>query len=73
MMTKKELREMEELLRHRKTTWLERNATLIVILFWIIVAILILGCNTTNEVKKCCEKTAQEVYEYEGWTIDNVE
>ena len=24
------------------------------------------------EYKDCCKKTAQEVYEYEGWTIDHV-
>ena len=35
---------------------------LIVILFWVIVI-------TINGHKKCCIKTAQEVYEYEGWVI----
>ena len=24
------------------------------------------------EYKDCCKKTVQEVYEYEGWTIDHV-
>ena len=28
------------------------------------------SCGNTNEVKKCCKKTTQEVYEYEGLTID---
>ena len=26
--------------------------------------------NRINGHKKCCVKTAQEVYEYEGWVID---
>ena len=40
----------------------------IILLAWIIVGI----SNNMNRVdghKKCCVKTAQEVYEYEGWIV----
>jgi len=41
----------------------------IILITWIIVGI----SNNMNRVdghKKCCVKTAQEVYEYEGWIVD---
>ena len=40
----------------------------IILITWIIVGI----SNNMNRVdghKKCCVKTAQEVYEYEGWIV----
>ena len=39
---------------------------LIVIVFWIITA-MFLSMRTS---KTCCERTVQEVYEYEGLVID---
>jgi len=40
----------------------------IILLAWIVV--MALNNNRVNGHKKCCVKTAQEVYEYEGWVID---
>ena len=39
----------------------------IILLAWIIV--MVINNNRVNGHKKCCVKTAQEVYEYEGWTV----
>jgi len=36
-------------------------------LMLIVLVMLLSSCGTT---KNCCEKTAQEVYEYEGWVVD---
>ena len=41
----------------------------IILLTWI-VAMALNNNNRINGHKKCCVKTAQEVYEYEGWIID---
>ena len=41
----------------------------IILLTWIVVMALN-NNNRINGHKKCCVKTAQEVYEYEGWVID---
>ena len=38
-----------------------------ILLTWIIV--MVINNDRTNGHKKCCIKTAQEVYEYEGLTI----
>ena len=38
-----------------------------ILLTWIIV--MVIDNNRINGHKKCCIKTAQEVYEYEGWVI----
>ena len=38
---------------------------LIVIVFWIIVTMFMLNID-----KSCCERTVQEVYEYEGLYVD---
>ena len=40
---------------------------LVVILFWLVVITLLSSCTTS---KKCCIKTAQEVYEYEGLIVE---
>ena len=48
---------------------IERNVAEIIIL-GILLIILLSSCGSTNKVKKCCAKTAQEVYEYEGLTIE---
>ena len=37
------------------------------LLTWIIV--MVIDNSRINGHKKCCIKTAQEVYEYEGWVI----
>ena len=42
----------------------------IVILTIIVILLSMSSCGSTNKVKKCCAKTAQEVYEYEGLTIE---
>ena len=49
---------------------------------FIVVLTLISGCGSDfqlhgvfadKELKKCCEKTVQAVYDYEGLTVDDVE
>ena len=39
----------------------------IILLTWIVV--MVVNNNRINGHKKCCVKTAQEVYEYEGWIV----
>ena len=34
------------------------------------VVVLTTYCVNNIEGKECCEKTAQEVYEYEGWVVN---
>jgi PBP1b-binding outer membrane lipoprotein LpoB len=34
--------------------------------------VMISSCTITKEKKDCCKKTAQEVYEYEGLTMDKL-
>ena len=36
------------------------------------VASILLSGVCFAQTSECCQKTAQEVYEYEGWTIDHV-
>ena len=48
---------------------------LIVIVFWIIAIVLMSSCGSVNKcgkkkLKKCCEKTSQAVYEYEGLVVE---
>ena len=48
---------------------------LIVIVFWMIVTVLMSSCGSVNKcgkkkLKKCCIKTAQQVYEYESLVIE---
>ena len=40
----------------------------IILLAWII-AMFMDNTGRVNGHKKCCIKTAQEVYEYEGWVV----
>jgi hypothetical protein len=40
----------------------------LMLLLWII-AMFVNNTNKVNGHKKCCIKTAQEVYEYEGWVV----
>ena len=42
----------------------------IMILAALVLVMSMSSCGSSNEVKKCCKKTAQEVYEYEGLTIE---
>lgn len=37
------------------------------------VVVLTTYCVNNAEGKECCEKTAQEVYEYEGWVVADCE
>ena len=43
----------------------------ITILAMLIIVMSMSSCGGTKEMKPCCKKTAQAVYEYEGWTIDH--
>ena len=40
----------------------------IILITWIIL-MFVSNMNRVDGHKKCCIKTAQEVYEYEGWII----
>ena len=55
----------------------ERNLNRIYVLSGLVLITMVVmamsSCGTTKRVKKCCEKTVQEVYEYEGWVIDDCE
>ena len=42
-----------------------------IIIIGLITIVFLSSCGNTKEMKDCCKKTAQEVYEYEGWTIDH--
>ena len=47
---------------------IERNLAEIIIISIFIIAFS--SCGSTKEMKECCKKTAQEVYEYEGLVVD---
>ena len=47
-----------------------RNAVLIPLIILISMLIFCSSCGSSNEIKKCCKNTVQEVYEYEGLTIE---
>ena len=52
---------------------IEKNLAEIIVITVFIVCFS--SCGNTKQIqeepmKDCCKKTAQEVYEYEGWTID---
>ena len=63
----------------------EKLATFLLVYYYtifIVVLTLISGCGSDfqlhgvfadKELKKCCEKTVQAVYDYEGLTVDDVE
>ena len=63
----------------------EKLATFLLVYYYtifIVVLTLISGCGSDfqlhgvfgdKKLKKCCEKTVQAVYDYEGLTIDDVE
>ena len=41
--------------------------------FMLVMAIMFLlmsSCGSSKHTKKCCERTAQEVYEYKGLTVE---
>ena len=47
-----------------------------IIVISIFLIIFLSSCGNSKQIKEkemkdCCKKTAQEVYEYEGWTIDH--
>ena len=48
---------------------IEKNVAELIVL-GIFLIILLSSCGSTNKVKKCCQKTGQEVYEYEGLTVN---
>jgi len=48
---------------------IERNVAEL-IMVGVISLILMTSCGSTKEIKECCKKTAQKVYEYEGLTIE---
>ena len=51
----------------------DKKARNIVIGTWILLVLAMLlltsSCGSSKQMKKCCEKTAQEVYEYEGLMV----
>ena len=48
---------------------IEKNVAELIML-GILLIILLSSCGSTNKLKKCCQKTVQEVYEYEGLIIE---
>ena len=56
--------------------FLEKYSYFVVLIFWLTVIMLLTsGCGSTKncynkKLKKCCEKTAQAVYDHEGLTIE---
>ena len=48
---------------------IEKNVAEIIII-GVFLTVFLSSCEGTKEMKKCCKQTAQEVYEYEGWTIN---
>ena len=42
----------------------------IMILLVLITIMSMSSCGSTGEMKKCCKKTSQAVYEYEGWIVE---
>ena len=45
----------------------------VMILAILIIVMSMSSCGNvkqTGKLKKCCEKTSQAVYEYEGWTVE---
>ena len=56
--------------------FLEKYSYFVVLVFWLtIIMFLTSGCSSTKscynkKLKKCCEKTAQAVYDHEGLTIE---
>ena len=51
------------------TKILERNAAELIMVV-LTTIILLSSCGSTQEMKECCKKTAQEVYEYEELVMD---
>ena len=51
------------------TKIIERNMAELIVLT-ITALVLMSSCGSTEKVKDCCKKTAQEVYEYEGLVMD---
>tara|TARA_R100001594_G_scaffold17999_1_gene36193 strand:+ start:414 stop:608 length:195 start_codon:yes stop_codon:yes gene_type:complete len=51
----------------------KRTGYLTILVLWVIQIVLIWGIwgNRIDGQKKCCVKTAQEVYEYEGWVVSD--
>ena len=49
---------------------LNRIYTLSGVILIIIVIMAMSSCVSTKQTKKCCEKTAQEIYIYEGLYVD---
>ena len=46
-----------------------------IIIISVFLIVFLSSCGSTKQIqekpiKDCCKKTAQKVYEYEGWTID---
>jgi len=46
----------------------ENNLAEIIIIISIFTMCFFSSCGNTKEMKKCCKKTVQEMYEYEGLT-----
>ena len=42
----------------------------IMILAALMIVVSMSSCGSTKKIKKCCKKTVQEVYEYEGLVVE---
>ena len=56
---------------------LERNVAELIIVS-LILLVFLTSCGTAKKIqeepmKECCKKTAQAVYEYEGWVVSDCE
>ena len=51
------------------TRIVEKNVAELIML-GLIATILLSSCGSAKEMKKCCKQTVQEVYEYEGLTVE---
>ena len=47
-----------------------RNTVVITVIIVLGLLLFCSSCGSSNEIKKCCKNTVQEVYEYEGLTIE---
>ena len=51
---------------------IERNVAEIIMLS-LFTVVFMSSCGSTKEMKGCCKKTVQEVYEYEGLVVSDCE
>ena len=54
------------------TRVIERNVAEI-IMIGVFLTVFLSSCGNTKEMKECCKKTVQEVYEYEGLVMSEAD